>query len=195
MAQDGNLQFLTSKPKSNFMFRDQFNYPSIVAMVAEGWSLCGGAPLSHLAVERGNLTLQNDGVTGAAVCWSNIPAGITSWTIRAQGKWVGGYYGSIEQVMKTTSHVYRWDADGYFSQFILLRDDVIVFRANGYAPGVGNWHVLSMSMTNGTISLFFDGTLTGHFTEPDPTVPLSSVELWAGWESITSWNYVTASGL
>jgi hypothetical protein len=194
-SQDTNSQFLASNAKSSFTFRDEFSYPSIDKLVAAGWTLCGGGPTSHYSVHNSVLTLQNDGVAGAGVCWSNIAAGVTSWTGTARGKWASGYYGSIEQIMQTKSHVYRWDADGYYSQFILLRDDVIVFRANGYTPLLDSWHVLRMSMVQGNISLFFDGSLIGHFNEPDPIVPLSTIALIAGWESTTSWDYVTASSL
>ena len=194
-SQVANLQFPASNTKSGFTFRDEFSYTSINKMVTAGWTLCGGGPSSGYSIGNSVLTLLNNGVTGAGVCWSNIPAGVTSWTSTARGKWVGGNYGSIEQIMQTTGHVYRWDADGYYSQFILLRDDVIVFTANGYTPQLGTWHVLSMNMVQGTISMSFDGTLIGHFSETDPIVPLSTISLIAGWESTTSWDYVTASSL
>jgi len=192
-GQGANLQFPASNARNGFTFRDEFNYRSIDQMLAAGWTLCGGAPSSHYSVNSGILTLQNDGITGSAVCWSNIPAGVTSWTSTARGKWVGGNYGSIEQIMQTMGHVYRWDADGYYSQFILLRDDIIVFRENGYTPRLNAWHVLSMNMVQGTISMLFDGTLIGHFNETDPIVSLSTISLIAGWESITSWDSVTVS--
>ena len=194
-AQVANTQFPASNAKSGFTFRDEFRYPSIDKLVAAGWTLCGGPPTSSYTVDNGVLTLLNNGITGSAVCWNNIPAGVTSWNSTARGKWVGGYYGSIEQIMQTKSHVYRWDADGYYSQFILLRDDVIVFRTNGYTPQLDAWHVLSMSMVQGNISMRFDGTLIGHFNETDPIVPLSTISLMAGWESTTSWDYVRASSL
>jgi len=186
---------VVSSATGSFTFRDDFNYPSTNKLVAAGWTLCGGGPSTNYRVHDSVLTLQNNGVTGAGVCWSNIAAGVTSWTGTARGKWAGGNYGSVEQIMQTTSHVYRWDADGYYSQFILLRDDVIVFRANGYTPLLDSWHVLSMSMVQGNISLYFDGTLIGHFSELGPIVPLSTIALIAGWESVTSWDYVTASSL
>jgi len=114
--------------------------------------------------------------------------------VSAAGRWIGNSYGSIEIVVTAASHVYRWDADGYYNQFILLRDDVIVFRVDGYTPQLNVWHTLRLDAgrTSG-LSMYFDGLQIGSFVDvPKTDYGMRDVELIAGYLSNESWDWITA---
>jgi len=186
----------TAISHSKFSFRDDFNYANLNDLQAAGWALCGGgAPLSQTSIGNSVINLTNDGITGAAICYSNIPSKVNSWTVSALGRWIGNPYGSIEILVKTSSHVYRWDADGFFNQFILLRDDVIVFRQGGYTPQLDQWHTLRLDANSKTgLSFFFDGQQIGTFQDVARTdYALNQITVLAGYLSIESWDWISAA--
>lgn len=182
-----------------FSFHDDFNYLTLDQLQASGWALCSGGPtLGHYGIGNGLLNLTNDGVAGAMVCYNNVPAEVNSWTVSGTVRWDGGPYGSLEIIVRTASHIFRWDADGYYNQYLLLRDDVNgyipVFTVDGYTPQLNTWHTLRIdgSQTAG-ISMFFDGHLIGVFKDAAGTdYRMTGISLMAGWESAESWDSVTA---
>jgi len=181
---------------NRFSFRDDFNFQTVSQLQAAGWSLCGGgAPSSYTTVGNGVVNLTNDGHVGANVCYTNIPPRVSSWTVSANGSWIGNAYGSIEVIVQTGGHVYRWDADGYYHQFILLRDDVIVSAINGYTPQLYSWHVLRLDGNPRTgLSMFFDGQKIGSFQDVKGTsYTMTQLILIAGWTSSESWDWITAA--
>ena len=184
-------------PPGSFPFRDNFAYSSMANMTAAGWTECGGAiiPPSYYAVGSGLLTLVNDGSVGAGVCWNRIPSGVSDWTSEFHGKWVGGQYGTIHLIVTTTHHTYAWSADGYYSRTILQRDGAWVFNATGYVPQPGVWHTLRLNMGSNVLTMIFDGRTIGTYTETDPGTTITGIDVFAGWVSTETFDYVTAAPL
>ena len=183
----------TSDPWS---FRDDFNYSSIDQLQAAGWTTGGGAPPSYFNVSNGILTLLNDGAVGAAVEWNHAPAGVTNWSVSLRGEWVGNWVGSIGLIVYTVGHTYSFLADGYYPRFGVGRDGFGVTTFPGYTPQLNVWHVLQMDMYQGTLYLYFDGSIVGSYTEQDATpnnTNLTGIATTGAWNTDNSFDWVQAT--
>ena len=183
----------TSDPWS---FRDDFNYNSIDQLQAAGWTTGGGAPPSYFNVSNGILTLLNDGYVGAAVEWNHAPAGVTNWSVSLRGEWVGNWVGSIGLIVYTVGHTYSFLADGYYPRFGVGRDGIGVTTFPGYTPQLNVWHVLQMDMYQGTLYLYFDGSIVGSYTEQDATpnnTNLTGIATTGAWNTNNSFDWVQAT--
>src|SRR5438094_1094896 len=159
----------TAFPNGISPFKDDFNYATVNGMLGAGWTNCGNGSPSQYTVGNSVLTLQNDGTNGAGMCWNNLPPGVPNWNASARVEWSGGIYGSIQVDVRTTSHEYRFDADGYTSyrQYLLIRDGAIIVYGPSYSPQLNTWHVLQLNMLNTVITMYFDGLPVGsQYTEP-----------------------------
>lgn len=173
-------------------FRDEFDYLNINEMQNAGWVLCGGAPLSYHYFSNGVLALENDGTVGGAVCWSNIPEGVSDWTVTTRVKWFANSVGSLGLAVWTTQHFYLWQADGYYGRFDLQRDGqwqppTLVFP--GYQRQLDVWHEMRLDMQSGLLSMFFDGQLIGTYEETSPGT-LTQVGLPSQWLTHNAFDYV-----
>src|SRR5439155_13455700 len=185
----------TSDPWS---FRDDFNYNSIDQLQAAGWTTGGGAPPSYFNVSNGILTLLNDGYVGAAVEWNHAPAGVTNWSVSLRGEWVGNWVGSIGLIVYTVGHTYSFLADGYYPRFGVGRDGIGVATFPGYTPQLNVWHVLQMDMYQGTLYLYFDGSIVGSYTEQDATpnnTNLTGIATTGAWNTDNSFDWIQAASL
>ncbi len=182
----------------NLPFFDDLNYSSISAMVSAGWTQCGSAPQSYYSVGNSLLTLENDGSVASLMCWSNIPAGVTSWTVSLSGQYAqqlpaGGWTGGGTWLSLTTpAHSYGWDLDGYYKSYYLFRDGVKVSAIGGYTPQLGAWHTLTLDMNNGVLSAIADGNVITTYAEAGGTNnALTMVEAQPGWETVNNFDYAS----
>jgi len=167
-------------------------------MVAAGWQLCGGGnpPISQYQVQQGLLTLYNDGITGGAVCRTDIPTGVLDWTVQTRVSWVGNYVGSLGLSFSTASHNYLWQADGYNGQWDLQRDGQFnppSLAVPGYVPQLNTWHILTATMSHGALSLFFDGTTILTSTE-NGNSQLILFGAFGQWNTNNAFTNISATG-
>ena len=206
----------TSQPWGGF--RDDFNYTSIDSMAANGWTQCGQGSSQQYGVSSGSLNLQN----GAAMCWSNIPAGVSNWTVTFRGEWSSSEYPSsgVEIVVQTVDHVYKLAAGEAPSQGIILyRDGVAVINSCttwypycGWYPACGDWpgfeacyysdlqvwHIYRLVMQNGVLTPYFNDDVdykyvVGSYKEPDPGTALVTISPSSGSDIGVVWNYAIAA--
>ena len=204
----------TSQPWQGF--RDDLNYTSINAMVANGWTQCGQGSSQSYNVSGGSLTLQN----GAAMCRTNIPTGVQNWTATARGQWAYNQHpsSSVQIVVQTTNHVYRLAAGESPGQGIVVyRDGVVIINSCAtwspycgwypycvvdgrfcYYTDFGAWHVYSLNMAGGILTASFNDFVdykyvVGSYTEPDPGTDLVMVSPSSGSDIGVVWSYVTAA--
>jgi hypothetical protein len=177
---------------SSYSFRDDFNYTSIDAMVSAGWIKCSGnIPTSYYSVSPGDLTLQNDGTVGAAICWTQIPSGINNWNVTDRVSWVGGTYGTLRIIAQTASHIYAWSADGYYDSYVFARDFTNTFFSP-YQPVLNSWHILGMTMEQGTMTFRVDGAVIGTYVETSgSTASLVNINIQGAYLSTDSFSYAT----
>jgi len=164
-------------------------------MVAAGWTVCGNAPSSYYSVTGGYLTLQNDGSVVAWMCRSLTATGADDWMVSDRAAAVGGGYASFQLNALTVGHQWTLQADGYYSTLVLARDQIHVLEVPGYFPTFGVYHVVSMEMKNGVISIFLDGRLFGSFTAGRTGSAVTGVAMGASWTATDSYDYVTAASL
>jgi hypothetical protein len=179
---------------TDFPFQDDFSYTTLNGMLGAGWTQCGGtAPASQYNIGNSVLTLQNDGSTGASMCWNNVAPGSSSWSATAKVEWSGGSYGSMQVLVTTNNHTYSFDADGYYKQYLLVRDGVKVVQGPAYTPQLSVWHIMQLSMQNNVLTMTFDGSQVGTYTEPNSGTTLTSLRAQANWEATDSFDYITAT--
>lgn len=193
-------------------FRDNLNYTSVDAMVANGWTRCGQGSSQIYDASRGALTLEN----GAAMCWSNIPTGVQNWTFTARGQWAQNQNPSsgVQIIVQTAGHVYRLAAGESPNRGIVVyRDGVAIMQSGGWYPycvvdgrycyytDYEAWDIYSLNMAGGVLTAYFnnfanfaDGTKTvGTYKEPDSPTDLVMVSPSSGSDIGVVWSYVTAA--
>jgi hypothetical protein len=182
-------------------FRDDFSYGSTSAMLGAGWVECGVAPDSYTRVSGGILTLENDGTSGAALCWTTFPTQVHDWNVTTRGEWSNDtsnpfdYYGTLLVGVKTASHFYVFHADGLNSEYYLNRDGAFVNSTSGYTPTQYAWRTFGLEMKNHTLSMFIDGKVVLSYVEPDQNTDLTMIDMISGWDATNSFDYVTATQL
>lgn len=194
-------------------FQDNFNYTSINSMSINGWTQCGQGSNQTYAVSPGALTLQD----GAAMCMSNIPAGVSNWTLTFQGHWATNQHPTtgLGLVAKTAHHVYRFAA-GEGNGLVVYRDNVIVINSGGWYPycvvdgkncyytDFGAWHHYRFTMLAGVLTAYFDDfvdpvgvdltcgfrlcTAIGSYKEPDLGTDLVMVSPGSGSDIGVVWS-------
>jgi PKD repeat protein len=181
-----------------YALRDDFGYTSLSSMTTAGWAVCNAQ--SQVSVGGGLLSLTNDGSTVGNVCWNNIPAGVTSWTVMDRGQYtkvLGGLSsskGGIWLSLTTAKHTYELDLDGYYQSYYLWRDGVKVKIVSGYTAQLGTWHDLALDMRNGVLSALVDGKVITTYTEVAGTNnSLTSITMRPGWETVTNYDWVSVA--
>ena len=188
-------------PPPILKFRDDFSYSSTSTMIAAGWSECSDAPQSYTRVSGGTLTLENDGTTGAAVCWNNIPPSVHDWNITAKGEWTTdssnpfNIEGSLQLGAKTTSHFYQFEADGFYNHYELYVDGRIVSINDYYTPTLNAWRTFGLAMKNHTLTAYIQGKVELTWLESDSDTDLTMIHLAGTWQTTDSYDYVTANQL
>jgi hypothetical protein len=161
-----------------YSFRDDFTYSSISQLQAAGWTLNPNPniPSSYYGLSNSTLTLYSNGAdNSASVSRSDIPANVSDWSVSVRGEALGDMYHSIQDIVPTVGHTYRWTANGYqngnINTLTLSVDGVgVVASFSGYYDGQLNvWHVLQLDMVKGILYMYFDGSLVGNYTSPDKT--------------------------
>jgi len=173
-----------------FPFHDDFSYSALDQLYSAGWFVCSDGAPSYYRIGGGVVTLTDDGTAGGAVCL-NAPLGITNWSYSTRVAWVGGSVGSEGLAVFTKSHTYGWLADGYYNQFLLIRDSAQILKVPGYQPQLDAFHDLRLDAQDGLLSAYFDGRLIGTYQESDPTTAVA-LDLPASWNAIDA--YDSASG-
>src|SRR3989449_470204 len=190
----------TGSPPWSFL--DDFNYTSISRLQAAGWSTESIAPASYYSVGNSTLTLLNDGTVGAGAGYINIPANVSNWSVSTRVEWIGtsgtvsGYVGSLQVAVGTVGHSYDWMADGYYGKFWIGTDGHNVASFASYAKQLNVWHILRLDMIHGTLYGYFDGSLTGSYTELDTTpgnTNLLNVQALASWETNNNFDWMQAN--
>jgi hypothetical protein len=182
-------------------FRDNFSYSSTSAMLGAGWIECGAVQPNYTTVSGGILTLENDGTSGAAVCWTTFPTQVHDWNVTTRGEWTSdagnlyNFYGTLLVGVKTASHFYVFHADGFDYDYHLNRDGFFVNSTSGYAPTQNAWRTFGLAMKNHTLSMFIDGKVVLSYVEPDQNTDLTMVDMLSGWEATNRFDYVTATQL
>ena len=183
-------------------FRDDFNYTSISQLQAAGWTTESIAPASYYSIGNSILTLLNDGHVGAGAGYSNVPVGVSDWSVSTRVDWIGssgnvsGYVGSLQVAVQTAKHSYDWMADGYYAHFDIGMDGINVVTVSNYAKQLNVWHVLKLDMIQGTLYGYFDGQLIASYTEPDTTpgnTNLVNIQALASWETNNNFDWMQAN--
>jgi hypothetical protein len=185
---------------SLYSLHDDFTYSSVSNMVSAGWTICGTAQ-GQVTVGSSILGLTNDGTNVGQACWSNIPSGVTSWTVTVRGQYASqlagytsGCCGATWAYAITASHTYGFDLDGYYHNYYLFRDGVKVSTVSGYVVQMGAWHDVTIDMRNGVITAIADGNIITTYSEAAGTNnALTTVMMNPGWGTVTNYDFVTMS--
>ncbi len=168
-------------------------------MVSARWTYCGTAS-GQVSLSNSILSLTNDGTNVGEMCWSNIPASVTSWTVSTRGQYgtqltnygYGPTNGATWISINTASHLYQFDLDGYYKSYYLFRDGVKIQTIPGYAPQLGAWHDLTLDMRNGVLTAIADGkTITTYNEVAGTHNALTNVTMMPGWDTVTNYDFVT----
>ncbi|TMI40051.1 hypothetical protein E6H23_08230 [Candidatus Bathyarchaeota archaeon] len=185
--------------KALYSFRDDFSYASVSSMVSSGWTVCG-TQNGQVSVGNSILTLTNDATNVGQMCWSNIPAGVTSWTVTNRGQYASQLCcypptnGATWVTVTTASHTYQFDLDGYYTSYYLFRDGIKVQTVTGYVPLLGAWHDVTLDMRNGVLTGIADGKIITTYTEISGTNnALARITMNPGWDTVTNFDWVTVT--
>jgi len=198
-----NISPVSASGSQSWSFRDDFNYTSISQLQTAGWTVNPNPniPLSYYGLSNSTMILKapNGPDNAASISRSDIPANVSNWSvsIRVESTLnLRGNFGTMELPVPTVGHLYEWTAHGYYSNFQLIVDHVIVATFPGYSAQLNVWHVLRLDMINGTVNMYFDGTLLGSYSQPDKTpgnTNLSGLELVASAWNNNGFDWIQAS--
>jgi len=188
----------SSQSTFDYSFRDNFNYSTMSEMQASGWTECGspGIPSSDYRISPGLLTLVSDwdNGTAAAVCWNNIPAGVSNWSVSTKSAWAWDSIGTIQIIATTTSHTYSWQANGFFQRYMLSRESGAIWTSSfPYQPQLGAWHDIRMDFVGRIFQLYFDELPMATVPSQDTGANLTGIELLSSPGTDNSFDYVAAS--
>lgn len=183
-------------------FRDDFNYTNMSQLEAAGW-MNNSQTANYYAVGSSQLTLRSTATLPGAVYWKSMPSNVSNWSVSVRGEWVGNSYGSIEDDVRTAGHVYTWIADGSQNKFILYEGTQYqstgtqaLTSFSGYTAQLNVWHILQLDMINGTLYMYFDGSLLGTFNTTDTTpgnTNLTMLQVSSSPYSYDSFDWIQAS--
>jgi len=189
----------------SWTFRDDFNYTSIGQLQTAGWNINPNPniPPSYYGFRNSTLTLYSNGAdNSASVSRSDIPSNVSDWSVAVRVEALGGMYHSIQDIVPTVGHTYRWTANGYQNgnpNTLTLSVDGLGVVASflGYYDGQLNvWHVLQLDMVNEILNMYFDGSLIGNYTEPDKmagNTDLAAIEVAASTLATGGFDWVQAT--
>jgi len=163
------------------LWQEDFNYGSVAQMEAAGWSVDQNP--AGVTVDSEGVIL--NGANGDALIryYGTFPA-VNEWKVESRSMWPGeGHSGSGVNII-TEKHSYGFTADGWYSQFGLYRDNVVVLTFGTYQEVAGAWLTLVLVKQGNTLSMYFNGALVNTYEEQDtqnsPTVRVDIISPWRG---------------
>lgn len=167
-----------------------FRYSNLTMMCDDGWTL-GESGVS--LKQGGGIILDGSKGSTSIGYFQGVPKNVTNWKIGVQAMWLGGVgHSYLDIKIHTNLHNYVWAVDGSIGKYVLLRDGVNVFEAEGYNEKANTLVELTIEKNGPTIGLYFNGERIEYYTEKDIqeqqviggsiTSPPSSAALyvWAG---------------
>jgi len=173
-------------------WKDDFNYNTRNEMKAAGWRIDETSP-GWMTLGSSVARFDNDGSSGSSAYFlDHFPVGINDFSVEAKSRWVGRSVGDNGNVYVITErHSYAWAGDGYYPDYMFVRDGVVVMRFAGYTPTLNQWTIFRLEKIGNTIYLYQDNQLEKTYIETDAAPDeITGVGIGAGWASTMEYDYI-----
>lgn len=186
--ESGSWSF-TVEAGGSLSWGDEFSYGSVGDLSGGGWVVTNP---QYVSVDGSSVTLDNDGSVNGQIKHSlPIAVSSSSWRVEFRSMWVGRSCGSLYVTVYTGYHSYTWGGDGYYSEYVLVRDGVKVIRNPGYTPQLNVWMTFAIERSGNRFSLYHEGNLIATYDETETRSDyVMSIYFDAGWLSTDRFDYV-----
>jgi hypothetical protein len=169
-------------------WRDDFSYTTQQQMQATGWTF--GRP-AGTTLETGTVILNGVGGDTSITYPGPLPTGLYDWRAEANVMWLGQGHSGLNIFIITEKHSYGFSADGWYSNFVLYRDNIKLLTFGTYQEQNSQWVSLTMQKTANTIYMYFNGLLQNTYTETDATPSMvTAVTLVSPWQGDSKYDYI-----
>ena len=168
--------------------RDDFSYTTQQQMQATGWTF--GRP-AGTTLEAGAVILNGVGGDTSITYPGPLPKDLYDWRAETSVMWLGQGHSGLNIFIITEKHSYGFSADGWYSNFVLYRDNIKALTFGTYQEQINQWINLTMQKTANTIYMYYNGQLQNTYIENDATPSVATgVTLVSPWQGDSKYDYI-----